>query len=115
MMQFLVTMHAIQPMQLSTEELAKLASRQLDYWDDLQKQGKVIFTAPYAGRRARVAIYDVDSNHELFDLINKDPLFAYLDRDVVPLGTNTQIRQLYTSMMGTDHQPSGPHAEEAPE
>ena len=94
-MLFLVMMEAIQPIPLSSAELSGLALEQIAYWDDLKAKGKVVFTAPFVGRRARVAVYDVVSNAELFDLINEDPLFAYLDRQVIPLSTNEQIRELY--------------------
>lgn len=94
-MRFLVRMWAIQPMTVAPKELSALALEQLDYWDRLEQAGKVIFTAPYVGLRARVAIYDVDSTDELFDLINDDPLFPHLDREVVALATNQQLRKLY--------------------
>lgn len=98
-MKFLVRMRAIQPIPLSASELASLAMRQLDYWDKLGRAGKVVFTAPFVGRRARVAIYDAASNEELFDLINDDPLFPYLEREVVALSSNEKIRELYTRML----------------
>ena len=97
-MEFLVRMRAIEPIPLSRPELAALAQQQLDYWDDLMGKGKVLYTAPYVGVRARVAIYSVDSNSELFELINQDPLFVYLERDVTPLATNEQLRVLYAEM-----------------
>ena len=97
-MEFLVRMHAIKPIPLPRGELAALAQQQLAYWEDLISKGKVLFTAPYVGVRARVAIYSVDSNAELFTLINQDPLFAYLEREVTPLATNEQLRVLYAEM-----------------
>lgn len=92
-------MRAIQPIPLPAAELATLALQQVDYWERLIEQGKVVFTAPFVGRRARVAIYDADSNDELFDLINDDPLFPYLEREVVALSTNDHIRKLYQRMI----------------
>ena len=94
-MKFLVRMWAVHPMTAGPQELASLALRQLDYWDRLQEKGKVIFTAPYVGQRARVAIYEVESTDELFDLINADPLFGQLDREVIALGSNEKLRALY--------------------
>jgi muconolactone delta-isomerase len=94
-MQFLVRMWAMHPMPVSPKELPALALQQLDYWDRLQQGGKVLFTAPYVGQRARVAIYDVDSTDELFDLINADPLFGVLDREITALASNEQLRALY--------------------
>ena len=97
-MDFLVRMRSIEPISLTMSELGALAQAQLDYWDDLIDRGKVVYTAPFVGRRARVAIYRVDSNSELFDLINKDPLFVYLEREVIPLASNDQLRELYAGM-----------------
>ena len=101
-MDFLVRMRAIDPIPLPPAELARLALQQVDYWDRLMAAGKVVYTAPFVGRRARVAIYSVESNDELFDLINQDPLFRYLEREVVPLATNDQLRQLYRSIIDAD-------------
>ena len=101
-MDFLVRMRAIQPIPLPPAELAQLALRQVEYWGDLMERDKVVYTAPFVGRRARVAIYRVDSNDELFDLINQDPLFPYLEREVVPLATNEHIQELYKSMLDRD-------------
>lgn len=97
-MHYLVRMRAIQPIPLSNSDLAQRAQRQIDYWERLTKEGKLVYTAPYVGRRARVAIYEADSNDELFDLINDDPLFPFLEREVVPLSTNDHIRKLYKRM-----------------
>jgi muconolactone delta-isomerase len=94
-MKFLVRMWAVHPITVAPQELAGLALEQLDYWDRLQQEGKVIFTAPYVGQRARVAIYEVESTDELFDLINADPLFGVLDRQITALGSNDKLRALY--------------------
>ena len=94
-MKFLVRMWAVHPITVSPQELSALALRQLEYWDRLQQEGKVIFTAPYVGQRGRVAIYAVESTAELFDLINADPLFGVLDREVIALASNEQLRALY--------------------
>ena len=98
-MDFLVRMRAIEPIPLPMEELGALAKAQMDYWDRLMAAGKVVYTAPYVGRRARVAIYRVESNDELFTLINEDPLFRYLEREVIPLATNEQLRALYQTFI----------------
>ena len=98
-MDFLVRMRAIEPIPLPMEELGALAKAQMDYWDRLMAAGKVVYTAPHVGRRARVAIYRVESNDELFTLINEDPLFRYLEREVIPLATNEQLRALYQTFI----------------
>jgi muconolactone delta-isomerase len=96
---FLVRMRSIDPIPLTMSELGRLAQQQLDYWDDLMARGKVVYTAPFVGRRARIAIYRVESNAELFQLINQDPLFVYLEREVVPLASNEQLRELYAGFV----------------
>ncbi len=106
-MDFLVRMRAIDPIPLSPAELGRLALQQVDYWDRLMAAGKVVYTAPFVGRRARVAIYSVESNDELFELINQDPLFRYLEREVVPLATNAQLRGLYQSLIDDHEDESG--------
>jgi muconolactone D-isomerase len=98
-MDFLVRMRAIDPIPLPAAKLAELALQQVDYWERLEGEGKLVYSAPFVGRRARVAIYRVESNDELFTLINQDPLFRYLEREVVPLATNDQLRGLYQSII----------------
>ena len=100
-MDFLVWMRAIEPIPLPLEELGRLAKAQVEYWERLMAAGKVVYTAPFVGRRARVAIYRVESNDELFTLINEDPLFRYLEREVVPLATNEQLKELYQTFIGS--------------
>ena len=100
-MDFLVRMRAIEPIPLPLEELGRLAKAQVEYWERLMAIGKVVYTAPFVGRRARVAIYRVESNDELFTLINEDPLFRCLEREVVPLATNEQLKELYQTFIGT--------------
>lgn len=82
-------------MPLSPEKVAALALEQLAYWEKLQNGGQVIYTAPFVGKRARVAVYRVDSTGELLDLLNADPLFFFMDRDVVPLADNDHLRAIY--------------------
>ena len=100
-MDFLVRMRAIEPIPLPMAELGRLAKAQIEYWERLMAAGKVVYTAPFVGRRARVAIYRVESNDELFTLINEDPLFRYLEREVVPLATNEQLKELYQTFAGS--------------
>ena len=94
-MKFMVRMWALNPIPVSPQALPALALKQLAYWDRLQAEGKVIFTAPFIGQRARVAIYEVESTDELFDLLNADPLFGVMDREVIALGDNEKLRALY--------------------
>ena len=51
----------------------------------LEGNGKVLAGGAYVGQRAGCVIVDVDSNEELADLLNRLPLSAYLEWEVVPL------------------------------
>ena len=51
----------------------------------LEGSGKVVAGGAFVGQRAGCVIVDVDSNEELADLLNRLPLSAYLDWEVVPL------------------------------
>jgi len=53
----------------------------------MEANGKVISGGAFIGQRAGCVIVDVDSHEELADLLNRLPLSAYLDWEVVPLIT----------------------------
>ena len=51
----------------------------------LENNGKVLAGGALIGQRAGCVIVDVDSNEELSDILNRLPLSAYLEWEVVPL------------------------------
>jgi muconolactone delta-isomerase len=51
----------------------------------LESSGKVIGGGAFVGGRAGCVIADVASNEELAELLNRLPLFAYLEWEVVPM------------------------------
>ncbi len=51
----------------------------------LEANGKVLCGGAFVGQRAGCVIVDVDSNEELSDLLNRLPLSAYLEWELVPL------------------------------
>lgn len=51
----------------------------------LEGSGKVIAGGAFVGQRGGCVIVDVDTNEELADLLNRLPLFAHLEWEVVPL------------------------------
>jgi muconolactone delta-isomerase len=51
----------------------------------LENNGKVVAGGALVGQRAGVVIVDVESNEELADLLNRLPLSAYLEWEVVPM------------------------------
>ena len=73
----------------------------------LEASGKVIAGGAFVGQRAGCVIADVESNEELAELLNRLPVFAYLEWEVVPMipaeraldGAKWALQQL--SMVGT--------------
>ena len=51
----------------------------------LEGSGKVLAGGAFVGRRAGCVIADVDSNEDLAELLNRLPVFAYLEWEVVPM------------------------------
>jgi len=51
----------------------------------LEGNGKVLGGGAFIGQRAGCVIVDVDSNEELSDMLNRLPIFAHLEWEVVPL------------------------------
>lgn len=103
-MDFLVLMRAIEPMTIPGPEVAARAIAQMELWDKLTAAGNVVYTAPYVGRKARVAVYRVESLEELLDFINQDPLFHYMQREVIPLADNAHLKRIYTSRTDDSNQ-----------
>ncbi len=51
----------------------------------LENNGKVLAGGAMIGQNAGCVIANVDSNEELAEMLNRLPLFAYLEWEVVPL------------------------------
>ena len=51
----------------------------------LENDGKVLAGGAIIGQRAGLVIADVASNQELAEMLNRLPLFAYLEWEVAPL------------------------------
>lgn len=51
----------------------------------LENDGKVVAGGAIIGQRSGLVIADVSSNEELSDMLNRLPLSAYLNWEVVPL------------------------------
>ena len=66
------------------EWLGRMAST----WEvikQLENSGKVVAGGAFIGQRAGCVIADVESNEELAEMLNRLPLFAHLDWEVVPM------------------------------
>ncbi len=51
----------------------------------LENSGKVLAGGAFVGQRAGCVIADVESNEELAELLNRLPVFAYLEWEVLPM------------------------------
>ena len=94
-MLFLHIMKAYAPLPISLTQFAELANKHRDYIKKLEKEGKIKFTAVFLGKRARVIIFDVKSDVELFESINADPLFNYTERESIPLIASDKVYSIY--------------------
>ena len=92
---FLHLMRAYAPLPIPLEQFAKVANKHAEYIKKLEKQGTIKFTAAYLGKRARVIIFDVKSDIDLFEAINGDPLFDYTERETYPLITSEEVYSKY--------------------
>jgi muconolactone delta-isomerase len=97
-MLFLNILRAYMPLPIPLAEWAELAVKHRDYLRRLEKAGKIKFTAAFLGKRARVIIFDVESDEELFECINADPLFNYMEREVIPLISNEKVYSIYEAI-----------------
>jgi muconolactone delta-isomerase len=88
-------MKAYAPLPIPLEQFAKAANEHAEYIKKLEKQGTIKFTAAYIGKRARVIIFDVKSDTELFEVINGDPLFNYTERETYPLIASEKVYAKY--------------------
>lgn len=51
----------------------------------LENSGKVVAGGAFIGQQAGCVIADVASNEELADLLNRLPIFGYLEWEVIPM------------------------------
>ncbi|HJX22923.1 MAG TPA: muconolactone Delta-isomerase family protein [Candidatus Bathyarchaeia archaeon] len=94
-MLFLNILKAYMPLPIPLAQFAELAVKHRDYLRRLEKEGKIKFTAAFLGKRARVIIFDVESDEELFECINADPLFNYMERETHALISNEKVYSIY--------------------
>jgi muconolactone delta-isomerase len=95
---FLHLMRAYGPLPIPLKEFAKAANEHAKWIKKLEKQGIIKFTAAYIGRRARVIIFDVKSDEQLFETINADPLFPYTERETYPLISSEKVYDIYEKL-----------------
>ncbi len=50
-----------------------------------KQEGKIVAAGALAGLKAGCAIFDVDSNEELHNLVSHLPLFPFIEWEIIPL------------------------------
>jgi muconolactone D-isomerase len=85
-MLFLVQFEILHVPTIPREDFLDLLGREWEYFLRFKRKGKVLAGGSLAGRRGAVAIFDVEDNDEVEDIITNLPLFPYLNRiEVTPL------------------------------
>jgi muconolactone D-isomerase len=84
-MLFMAEMEVRLPPDMGPEQADALRTREREYSQALQHDGRWQHLWRVAGRYANVSILEVDSVDELHELLSGLPLFPYLDIRVTPL------------------------------
>lgn len=57
----------------------------LEYRKGLKESGKIIYFGNFTGKRGGCAIYDAADHVELHELLHNDPMYRYMEFEVMPL------------------------------
>jgi muconolactone D-isomerase len=84
-MLFMAEMEVQLPADMPADQAEALKTREREYSQALQRDGRWPHLWRVAGRYANVSVFDVGSVDELHELLSGLPLFPYLDICVTPL------------------------------
>jgi len=82
---FMVKLEVNLPHDLDDAFVADVKQREKDHVQKFLEDGRWAHLWRVAGRWGNVAIFDVDSNDELHEMLSALPMFPYLDIGVTPL------------------------------
>ncbi|AGS33561.1 muconolactone delta-isomerase [Corynebacterium maris DSM 45190] len=82
---YMVQMFVNRPESVSDEKWAELRTAEMNYAQDLMREGKFRHVWRVVGDVSNVSIFDVDTHAELHDILQNLPLFPYMDVKVTPL------------------------------
>lgn len=100
-MLFLVKVEIEQLPKISMTEFFGLVIKEWEYFERMEKKGKVLAGGKLAGRRGAAAIFDAENNEEIEKLVVQLPLFPYFTNiEITPLvpqkKTLQDTRRMYT-------------------
>ena len=84
-MLFMVEMHVRLPPRMPAAEREALLTREREYSQQLQREGRWLHLWRVAGRYSNVSVFEVGSPDELHELISSLPLFPYIETRVTAL------------------------------
>lgn len=74
------------PAHIPVSEFLRTVTREWEYFERLERRGKVIAGGKMAGRRGAIAIVEASSTEEMETIVDNLPLFPYFDSiEVLPL------------------------------
>lgn len=67
------------------EQWFDLVVKHLEFILEYKKKGKILIHGAFVGRQSGCFIWNVDSNEELHSLLTQQPLWPFMDWDIIPL------------------------------
>lgn len=81
-----------------TKKIMEKARDGLEYRSGLKDSGKIIYFGNFTGRRGGCAIYSAGDHVELHELLHNDPMYKFMDFEVIPLTPAGETLKLIEKM-----------------
>ncbi|GHD05278.1 muconolactone Delta-isomerase [Zhihengliuella salsuginis] len=84
-MLYMTRMDVTFPPHLSAEDIAVFQAREKEYSGNLQREGRIQGIWRIVGEYANHALFDVETNDELHEVLSGFPMYPYMKVKVTPL------------------------------